>query len=1007
YTYKLGTGEFTASPVFNTLAAGDYVITVKDANGCTIEVNVSIAQLPNTIVANIASRNDVGCSGASTGSFTIAASGGIAPYTYSLNGGAFGPNATFNNLAAGDYTATARDASGCTRDVAVSIVQISNTVTATLASKTDASCAGGNTGSVTIAGGGGTAPYSYRINNGTFQASGTFTALAPGSYTITVRDAGGCTTDLAVIVGQLANTIVATIASQTDVPCSGGNTGAVTISAVGGIAPYEYKLDNGAYQSSATFNNLQAGNHIITVRDAGGCLKEVPVTIGQLNNTVTATLVSKADISCFGGSIGSMTVVGGGGTAPYQYKLGTGAYQSTGTFFVLGVGVYIVTVKDAAGCTREIEVVIAQINNTVTAAVASKTDVPCAGGNTGAVTIAGGGGRAPYEYRLSTGMYQSGATFTNLAPGSYTAIVRDAGGCTREVNFVIELLPGTIVPTLVTKKDIACSGGNTGSATVSASGGTGPYQYKIGSGEYQSSPTFNNLPAGDQIITVKDAAGCTKDLVINIGQLNNTVVASVATKTNIGCSGGNAGSVTIAASGGTTPYEYRRGNGAFQTSPLFENLPAGTYSITVRDAGGCTKEVPVVIEQLPNTLQAAVSSQANVPCAGNSPGSVVIAASGGTAPYEYKVGNRAYQVSNLIENLSPGTHTVTVRDAGGCTRDVSVNIEQASNTITADIDTRTDVSCGSNTGSVTIKAAGGTQPYQYRKGNDAYQSSPAFTSLPAGNHTITVRDAGGCTKEITVTINPANNTVAITASVTDIGCSSGTTGSITVTGNGGTAPYEYKIGTSNYKSDGTFTGLDAGDHTITVKDAGGCTKDTTVTIKRSSGGTPGTISPASADPICTGNSQVLTASDGISFQWFRNDVAIPSATGKTYTATLPGRYTVEINDGTCTVKATTTVQLTFQPCAGTEIFVPKAFTPNGNNTNDKLMPMFVNVTQLKYFRVYNRWGQLVYQTNTLGEGWDGTFKGVRQPMETFSWVLECIDNNGKTERRSGKTILIR
>ncbi len=1008
YTYKIGPGEFTSSPNFTGLSAGNYVITVRDANGCTRDVNLTINQLPNNIVASISSRNDVGCSGAATGSFSVSASGGTEPYTYKLGAGNYGTSSTFSNLLPGDYVATIRDANGCTRDISVSIVQLANTVTATLSNKTDASCGGGNTGSITVAGGGGTAPYTYKLGAGNYQQSGTFTALAPGSYTVTVRDAGGCTSDLAVVISQATNTIVAAIASQTDVPCSGGNSGSVTITASGGTAPFEYKLNNGNFQSSPTFQGLPAGNHIVTVRDATGCTKDVPVTIGQLNNTVTATLVSKADISCFGGSIGSMTVAGGGGTAPYQYKLGTGNYQATGTFFVLGVGVYTVTVKDAVGCTRDIEVVISQINNTVTAAVASQTDVPCAGGNVGSVTIAAGGGRAPYEYRLSTGMYQSSPTFNNLAPGSYNIIVRDAGGCTRDVSVNIGILPNTIAPTLVSKKDISCGGGNTGSVTVSATGGTAPYQFKIGSGEFGTSTTFENLPAGDQIVTVKDATGCTRELVVNIAQLPNTISGAISARTNISCAGGNTGSVTIAASGGTAPYQYKLGNNPYNSNATFDKLGAGNYTITIRDAAGCTKDVPVVIEQLPNTLQAAVSSQVNIPCSGNTPGSVIIAASGGTMPYQYSVDAGPYQSSGLITNLSPGNHTVTVRDAGGCTRDVAVNIAQSSNTITAVVDKKTDVSCGGgNTGAITIKATGGTAPYEYRIDNNSYQSSPDFEKVGAGDHTITVRDAGGCTQSITVNIGQSSNTLNLTLdSKTDIGCAGGTKGSITVKATGGSGTYEYKINNGDYRAGSTFQDLEAGEYTITVKDEGGCTKDITVTINRSNA-TPGSIAPAMVDPICTGSSQVLTASDGISYQWYRNDVIITGATEKTYTATTPGRYTVEINDGTCTVKASTAVQLTFQPCQSTEIFVPTAFTPNGNNTNDKLMPMFVNVTQLKYFRVYNRWGQLVYQTSTVGEGWDGVFKGVRQAMETFSWVLECVDNNGKTHKRSGKSILIR
>ncbi|HTF29921.1 MAG TPA: T9SS type B sorting domain-containing protein, partial [Flavitalea sp.] len=220
--------------------------------------------------------------------------------------------------------------------------------------------------------------------------------------------------------------------------------------------------------------------------------------------------------------------------------------------------------------------------------------------------------------------------------------------------------------------------------------------------------------------------------------------------------------------------------------------------------------------------------------------------------------------------------------------------------------------------------------------------------------------------------------------------------------------YQYKLGAAGaYQNGGIFDKLAAGDHTVTVKDAAGCTKDTTVNIAASGTAPAGTISPATVDPVCTGTSQTLTASAGTSFQWFLNDVAIAGATAQTHKATEAGRYTVTISNGTCSTKATNTVALIFKSCTETEVFVPKAFTPNNNNKNDKLTPRFINVKEFKYFRIYNRWGQLIFQTNVNGEGWDGTFKGVRQPMETYNWILECIDDNGENIKKSGKTILIR
>ncbi len=154
----------------------------------------------------------------------------------------------------------------------------------------------------------------------------------------------------------------------------------------------------------------------------------------------------------------------------------------------------------------------------------------------------------------------------------------------------------------------------------------------------------------------------------------------------------------------------------------------------------------------------------------------------------------------------------------------------------------------------------------------------------------------------------------------------------------------------------------------------------------------------------------LAANGGTSYQWKRDGVDIPGATSSSYSATLPGTYTVIIKNGACTGLSSNSAVVRVQACivvGESKVFVPEAFTPDRNNTNDHLRPYFKNVTELKYFRVFNRWGQMVFQTNSIGEGWNGNLKGQPQPSETYSWMLEYIDHNGKAARLSGTSILVR
>src|SRR5207249_4702095 len=229
----------------------------------------------------------------STGSVTIAGSGGTAPYTYAIDGVTFGNSGTFNNLAPGSYTVTVKDANGCTTTQGVTITQPASALGASISSQTNVACFGNSTGSVTVAGSGGTAPYTYAIDGVTFGNSGTFNNLAPGSYTVTVKDANGCTTTQGVTITQPASALGASISSQTNVACFGNSTGSVTVAGSGGTAPYTYAIDGVTFGNSGTFNNLAPGSYNVTVKDANGCTTTQGVTITQTASALGSSISSQ------------------------------------------------------------------------------------------------------------------------------------------------------------------------------------------------------------------------------------------------------------------------------------------------------------------------------------------------------------------------------------------------------------------------------------------------------------------------------------------------------------------------------------------------------------------------------------------------------------------------------------------------------------------------------------------------------------------------------------------
>ncbi len=863
FTYSLDGGVAQPSGTFTGLSAGSYIVTIFNSNGCSFDVNVTITQPATALSGSIDSQTNVNCHGGNDGEVTVVGAGGTLPYQYSINGVDFQSSGTFSNLSAGNYNISIKDNNGCSTIVPVSITQPATAVSGSISLQTDVLCFGQSTGSVTIAGAGGTAPYTYSLNGGTYQASGTFTNLAAGSYTVTVRDANGCTANVAVTITQPAAALTGTITNQVNVLCFGDTSGEVTVAGDKGTSPYQYSLDGGTYQASGTFTGLTAGNFVVTIRDANGCTFDVPVTITQPAAALTGAITNQVNVNCFGGSDGEVTVAGADGTSPYQYSLNGGAYQPSGYFTGLSAGAHTVTVMDANGCTYAVMVSITQPAMALTGSVVNQTNVNCFGGSDGEVTVAGANGTAPYQYSLDGGTYQASGTFTGLNAGNHTVTVMDANGCTHDVAFTITQ-PTALTGTVDAQTDVLCYGNSTGAVTVSGHNATPPYQYSLNGGSYQASGTFTGLAAGTHTITIRDANGCTTDVAVTITQPAAALTGSVTNQINVNCFGGNDGEVTVAGADGTAPYQYSLDGGTYQASGTFTGLTAGNFVVTIRDANGCTFDVPVTITQPAAALTGAITNQVNVNCFGGSDGEVTVAGADGTSPYQYSLNGGAYQPSGYFTGLSAGAHTVTVMDANGCTYAVMVSITQPAMALTGSVVNQTNVNCfGGSDGEVTVAGANGTAPYQYSLDGGTYQASGTFTGLNAGNHTVTVMDANGCTHDVAFTITQPTALTGTVDAQTDVLCYGNSTGAVTVSGHNATPPYQYSLNGGSYQASGTFTGLAAGTHTITIRDANGCTTDVAVTITQPAAALTGSVTNQ-VDVDCYGDfsGEVTVAGSG-------------------------------------------------------------------------------------------------------------------------------------------------
>ncbi|ALW86792.1 hypothetical protein AUC43_17920 [Hymenobacter sedentarius] len=826
YTYTLTSGSTVitnTTGIFTGLAAGTYAVLVTDARGCT--ATCAAIQI-NSIFANIvltSTQVNVNCTGLNTGSFAITATGGTAPYSYSVNGGGFGSGNIFSNLVAGTYNVIVRDANGCTATRQIVITQPVIVLGIPTVDVINATCIGAN-GSITVNAAGGQGGYTYALDNGGFGTSNVFSGLAAGTYTVSVRDAGNCTvTRSNVAILGTPSTIVLASAVVSPVRCFGEANGSVQLTATG-TGPFTFTLDGRPSNSTGLFTGLAAGTYPISVTGAFGCTATGSVTIAQpapivltLSNLVNATCTT---------ATGSAQLTATGGTAPFTYQLTNGSLvltNSTGIFSGLAAGTYQVLVTDARGCTAtcaaiEIRSIFANILVTST-----QVNVSCFGANTGNFIVSATGGTAPYLVSVNGGAFGSANVFANLTAGTYNVTVRDANGClgTTAVTILQPLAPVAIVASV---SNAICTAAN-GSITVTATGGVGGYQFSLDGYSFSSSSVFAGLAPGTYTVTARDANGCIARANVTILGTPSPIVLTNAV-TNVSCFGSNNGSVQLSATG-TGPFVFTLTGRPSNGTGLFTGLAPGTYTASVTGAFGCTATTTVVISQ-PAVLGVTLSNLVNANCT-TATGSAQLTATGGTGPYTYSLTMGSTVLTNntgIFTGLAPGVYNVLVVDARGCTATcaaIQINSTFASIALTS---TQVNVSCfGGNTGSFVITATGGTAPYSYQLGSGAFGSSNTFSNLTAGTYNVTVRDANGCTATRQVVITQPTQLV-LSSTATNVTCFGANNGQVQLTATGGTGAYTFTLdGASN--ATGLFIGLAPGTYAIAVRDANNCTATAT------------------------------------------------------------------------------------------------------------------------------------------------------------------------------------
>lgn len=702
--------------------------------------------------------------------------------------------------------------------------------------------------------------YEYSLDNTNYQSSNVFSVNTAGTYTVYIRQVDVPTnpcifTVLDVLIRDRDFTATPTILQ----PLCHGDKGSIQLAANDVDPQYSFALHSGGtlvnsvgpiVENTYIFENLNPGTYTVSVETENGCtFSEVVEIIEPPLLTVTAAVT--VPLTCNDGEI---TVYPQGGTPPYFYFVnGSTDFQTVPEIVVTTAGVYEITVLDSNNCSANTTISVDPIE--APEFTIDTTDIACAGGNTGVITInvtATNGNSL--QYSIDGGMtFVNSNVFTGLAEDDYDVVIQYSLGdseCDSVAQTVSIVAANAISGTAELTGDFTCT--SNGSITVTnVLGGDAPFSYSIDGVNFQTSDTFNNLTAGTYTITIKDANDCTS--VTNDVTIEPLDPPTDLTFENspITCPS-NTSTVTItSATGGTGVLEYQiiapvANATVYQTSNEFTGLEPGTYTFQVRDENECVYSESYTIDPIPTpTVNVVLTSDLNCTV---SPDAIISGTITGTAPYTYAVSfdGSAYNSQGATGNTftyaasTPGTYQFEITDANGCIAESSViTVDPISLPELTVISQTQDILCnGDSNGAIdiTIDTSVGTPPFTINVNNDTTGTDfgSQTSGLTAGTYTITVTDANSCEASDTIIINEPDP-IVLDYTTIDITCGAGgvSQGSVIINSViGGTAPYTYYVtGTNGYSNTETnltgstsvnFDVVDFGLYEINIIDANGC-----------------------------------------------------------------------------------------------------------------------------------------------------------------------------------------
>mgnify|MGYP000197162666 CR=1 FL=1 len=786
------------------LQVGTYAVTITDNEGCTVNQQYTVSNQSGSLSITGINTTNENC-GNNQGGADATITGGVQPYFYSWSNGSTTQDLT--GVAAGTYTLTVTDASGCSVYQTVTIQNISGTLTQTYGNAVNEVCSN-SAGSIDIQISGGQTPYTYLWSNGATTQD--LTGLSAGTYSCTITDNNGCTINTPIYtVGNNSGTLAISNIDTDNEICTNG-LGDITVTISGGTAPYTFLWNTGA--TTQNLPNLSAGTYSLTVSDNSGCsLNSGNLVILNESGTLQLTGVSTFDELC-GNGTGSINVSVTGGTAPISYLWSNGSTSQDITN--LSAGDYSLVITDLNNCQIDVST---SINNDPGSLTIDNmvTTIELCGQMNGAINLVYSGAGAPSSFNWSNGA--TSEDITGISAGTYTVTITDVNGCQASSSAVVNnIANGMTIASSIVESEFC--GNGAGSINLSISGGTAPLTYLWSNG--QTTEDLSGLSSGIYSCTITDATGCELnagpfEVVNSPGTLNVSVQSII----NEVC-GNNGGSINASVTGGTAPYSYSWSNGA--TTEDISGLSAGTYTLNVTGSNGCTDMVSAVIDNLSGTLTA--SAIINDEICGNNNGSINLTVSGGNAPYTYLWSNGA--TTQDLSGLSAGNFSVTVSDASGCSfasgnyviNDNSGNFDVTGINVTNEV-------CGDGMGYIDLIVAGANGTVSYSRSNGS--TTQDLSNLSSGTYSGTATDISGCTISFSASVfNEAGQMNASSVNVSPT-CNTAN-GSIDLTVLNGSAPLSFLW--SNGSTTEDIASIQSGNYTVNITDNNGCMLTYTTTL---------------------------------------------------------------------------------------------------------------------------------------------------------------------------------